>query len=63
MTHQEEHTRRIRLLGRRVRVTLDESVVVEGVLLAYADGGDFEIKCDDGMVHYCWPMLDIEEAL
>ena len=51
------------LLGRRVRVTLDEpsSVITEGKLLGFGEGGDFEILEDDGFVHYCWPMLSIEE--
>lgn len=54
------------LLGKRVRVTINESknggasVIVIGKLLAFGDGGDFEILRNDGFVHYCWPMLDIE---
>ena len=49
------------LLGKRVVVTLDrtEQVIVTGRLLGVGQGGDFEIECDDGMVHYCWPMLEI----
>lgn len=52
-------------LGKRVRVflTQDEPVtIVTGTLLAFGDGGDFEILEDDGFVHFCWPMLEIEEA-
>lgn len=50
------------LLGRRVRVTLDTSVIVTGQLLGFGEGGDFEILEDDGFVHYCWPMLDVAEV-
>lgn len=52
-----------RYLGQQVRVTLDrgpfESEIVTGKLLGFGQGGDFEILCDDGMVHYCWPLLDV----
>lgn len=37
-----------------------ENVITEGLLLAFGDGGDFEILEDDGFVHYFWPMLKIE---
>jgi hypothetical protein len=52
------------LLGKRVRVTLnhEEKVITEGQLLGFGEGGDFEILEDDGFVHYCWPMLSIEEV-
>jgi hypothetical protein len=50
------------LLGHRVRVRLADAVIVTGQLLGFGDGGDFEILCEDGMVHYCWPMLSIEAA-
>lgn len=52
------------LLGKQVRVTLSRPpnriTIAEGQLLGFSDGGDFEILQDDGFVHYCWPMLDIE---
>lgn len=57
------------LLGKRVKVTLvrpeDDTpwTIAVGQLLGFGDGGDFEILQDDGFVHYCWPMLDIEEIL
>jgi hypothetical protein len=51
----------MKLLGKRVRVKLDESVIVTGVLLGFGDDGTFEIG-QDGFVHYCWPLLDIEEV-
>jgi hypothetical protein len=53
---------RAALLGKRVRVTLDEAVVVEGRLLGFGDGGNFEIEQDDGFVYHAWPMLAIEEV-
>ena len=37
------------------------NVITEGQLLGFGQGGDFEILKDDGFVHYCWPMLKIEE--
>lgn len=39
----------------------DRPVVATGVLLAFGQDGEFELLQTDGMVHYCWPMLDIEE--
>jgi hypothetical protein len=51
-----------RLLGKQVRVKLDTNVVAEGKLLGFGDEGTFELLGDDGFVHYCWPMLDIEEV-
>lgn len=50
------------LLGKRVRVILEDrpSVICTGKLLAFSEDGGFEILEDDGMVHYCWPMLSIE---
>lgn len=58
------------MLGKRVRVFLNmpqpgdrtEAVIAEGQLIGFGQGGDFEIIEDDGFVHYCWPMLDIEEV-
>jgi hypothetical protein len=53
------------LLGRRVRVRLDDTGqhIVTGQLLGFGEGGDFEIRDEaDLMVHYCWPMLHIEPA-
>ena len=61
------------LLGQQVRVVLDYTdgtvhvgeergipTITEGRLLGFGDGGDFEILEDDGLVHYCWPMLKVE---
>jgi hypothetical protein len=48
------------LLGQRVRIKLDENVIVTGKLLGFGDGGTFEIEEDDGFVHHCWPMLEVE---
>jgi len=59
------------LLGKRVTVILDEggypdpkspAVIVTGKLIGFGQGGDFEILEDDGFVHYCWPMLGVEEV-
>lgn len=54
------------MLGKRVTVTLtdassDEKVITTGELLAFGQGGDFEILEDGGFIHYCWPMLEISE--
>jgi hypothetical protein len=49
-----------RYLGQQVEVYLgDEKLIIRGQLLGFGQGGDFEILCDDGMIHYCWPMLDV----
>lgn len=52
------------MLGKRVKVTLatapNQPVITTGTLLGFGEGGDFEILEDDGCVHYCWPLLDIE---
>lgn len=57
-----------KLLGHHVRVVLvkgneggDPKTITSGTLLGFGDGGDFEILEADGMVHYCWPMLEIEQ--
>lgn len=55
-------------LGKQVRVRLGTEtdgvtpVVVEGKLLGFGDGGEFEVEESDGAVHYCWPMLEVEEV-
>lgn len=48
------------LLGKKVRVKIDERVVVEGKLLQFDDGGEFSIRDEMGFVHQCWPMLQVE---
>lgn len=58
----EGHHGNAALLGKRVRITLDENVVTEGVLLGFGDGGDFELQQDDGFVYHAWPMLRIEKV-
>jgi hypothetical protein len=40
-------------------LTGDYKTIVEGKLLGFGDGGDFEIQTEDGFIHYCWPMLDV----
>jgi hypothetical protein len=47
------------LLGKQVRVKLDEQVIAEGQLLGWGDGGDVELLGDDGFIHHCWPALEI----
>ncbi len=56
------HERTIRLLGKQVRVKLDAETVVTGIFLGFGEGGDVEILVGDSFVHYCWPMLEIDEA-
>ena len=36
--------------------------VVHGTLLSYGQGGDFVIQEDDGMLQFCWPLLEVELA-
>lgn len=63
--HQQDEligARARKLLGKQVRVTLGNAPVVTGRLLGFGEGGDFEVLEADGFIHYCWPMLDIEEA-
>jgi hypothetical protein len=58
-----EHQRWVALLGKQVRVTLDdhdESAVTNGTLLGFSDSGDVEVLEDDGFIHHCWPGLVIE---
>jgi hypothetical protein len=55
------------LLGKRVSVTLTEPdapeglEVCQGTLLSFADSGEAVLVDRMGFVHYCWPMLDVEE--
>lgn len=55
------HERTVALLGKKVRVTLGPETIVHGIFLGFGEGGDVEILESDGFVHYCWPMLEIEE--
>jgi hypothetical protein len=60
--------RKLDLLGKRVKAVLlkdddgKPAVITIGKLLAFGEGGNFEIEEDDGFVHYCWPMLDVQIA-
>lgn len=54
---------RAHLLDRRVRLTLQHvpwREAVEGILLRVDIGGEAALLCDDHRVHYCWPVLEIE---
>ena len=48
------------LLGKRVRIKLDEDVFVEGVLLRWSDSGEVVYKGDDDDVWHAWPLLGCE---
>jgi len=55
------------LLGKQVVVELshedkDPDRLVLGQFLGFGEGGDFQILCEDGMVHHCWPLLSIREV-
>ena len=52
----------LHLLGKRVRVKLDEQVVTEGKLLGFDEGGEIQLLGDDGIVWHGWPALKITEA-
>lgn len=52
----------VTLLGKHVRVTLAEKAIVEGRLLSFSEMGEFTVLDASGDVHYCWPMLHVEEA-
>lgn len=53
-------------IGQQVRVFLTKPTgeevgeVAVGLLLGLGEGGDVELQGEDGMVHYCWPALDME---
>lgn len=54
-------------LGKTVKVTLDydtnnPQAIVTGRLLAFADSGEVKVEDEMGFVHYCWPMLKVEEV-
>jgi len=57
-----DHDKLVALLGKRVRVSLtDAGTVVTGRLLGFGTDGEFEVEEPDGVIHYCWPLLSIEE--
>lgn len=53
-------------LGRRVRVVLNREgdlgpeVVAHGRLLRFSAMGECVLWEDDGDVHWCWPMLEVQ---
>lgn len=55
------------LLGRQVVVVMkyeDETCkeIAHGKLLGFGQGGDFEVLDEMGMIHYCWPALEMHEV-
>jgi hypothetical protein len=53
-----------RLLGKRVTVTIQDApqkVVVTGTLLGFGEDGEFEVQDSAGIIHYCWPALEMRE--
>jgi hypothetical protein len=49
------------LLGQKVRCSLGDNTIIQGTLLGFGEGGDFEIQDEaTGFIHYCWPLLTIE---
>lgn len=52
------------LLGKNVVVTLDDTtkIVARGRLLAFDQWGEVVLEDEMGGLHYCWPLLRIEEA-
>jgi hypothetical protein len=58
----------VKLLGKQVKVTLNHgdgqhpTRIAVGKLLAFDTDGACEVHEEDGLVHFCWPMLDIEEV-
>jgi hypothetical protein len=55
-----------KLLGEQVTVTLAydpdgrHPIVVEGQLLQFDENGEVDVRDETGVVHYCWPALEIE---
>jgi hypothetical protein len=50
------------LLGKPVKMTVDDACVVEGKLLAFSDDGEVVIQDPSGIPWHCWPMLKIEAS-
>jgi hypothetical protein len=50
------------LVGKRVRVRLDQKTVVVGRLLALGDHGSAVVQDDDAEHWHVWPTLDVEEV-
>ena len=47
------------LLGERVEVRLDDTIVVTGKLLAFSDDGECVTEANDGAIWRSWPMLKV----
>lgn len=50
------------LIGKCVLAGIDQHTVVIGTLLSIGDAGTLVIKDDEGEIHHCWPMLEIQEC-
>lgn len=50
------------LLGEQVQVGMGGDVIAEGQLLEVGEDGGYVIADDNGVKHYCWPMLSIESV-
>jgi hypothetical protein len=59
-----EFDRWLTLIGKQVRVTLDHDdpeAVIEGQLVGLTEDGQGTVIPEDGIRHYCWPVLEVEE--
>jgi biotin-(acetyl-CoA carboxylase) ligase len=48
------------LMGKEVRVTLDDQHIATGTLIAYGDDGEIILRDEMGFLHWCWPALNVE---
>lgn len=52
-------------LGKQVQVTYahaepgEPRKIIDGMLLGLGEDGEFIVQDKMGIVHYCWPLLDI----
>jgi hypothetical protein len=51
------------LLGKRVVVKLADQVIAEGELISWSEWGECVLRDEMGGLHWCWPMLDVAEAV
>ena len=57
LAHESLH-----LIGKYVRVSYGEAgyTVIRGRLLSIDEFGECAVVDDEGIMHYCWPLLNIE---